>query len=66
MTVPKGVKPGQRLRLANKGYPTMAGKRGDQLVEITILTPPEPTTEELELYAKLRDIETFKPRQSLS
>jgi curved DNA-binding protein len=65
MTVPKGVKPGQRLRLANKGYPNTGGERGDQLVEIRILTPPEPSTEELELYAKLREIETFKPRQSL-
>lgn len=65
MTVPKGVKSGQRLRLANKGYPTTEGNRGDQLVEILIVTPSEPTPEELELYEKLREIETFNPRRHL-
>lgn len=65
MTVPKGVRPGQRLRLANKGYPTNQGKRGDQLVEIQIAVPPELSTEELEIYQKLREIETFNPRRNL-
>lgn len=62
MTVPKGVKSGQRLRLANKGYPTPEGVRGDQLVEILIVIPSEITPEELEIYQKLREIETFNPR----
>jgi curved DNA-binding protein len=65
MTVPKGVKSGQRLRLANKGYPVSPEGRGDQLVEIQIVNPPEPSPEERELYEKLRAIETFKPRQNL-
>ncbi len=65
MNVPKGLKSGQRLRLANKGYPTTEGVRGDQLVEMIILTPSEPSQEELELYQKIREIETFKPRQNL-
>ncbi|ACK70041.1 chaperone DnaJ domain protein [Gloeothece citriformis PCC 7424] len=65
MTVPKGVKSGQRLRLANKGYPIPEGNRGDQLVEILIVTPSEPTPEELELYQKLKEIETFNPRRHL-
>ncbi len=65
MMVPKGVKSGQRLRLANKGYPDNQGKRGDQLVEIQVLIPPEPSAEELELYEKLRQIETFEPRKNL-
>ncbi|WP_148096719.1 J domain-containing protein, partial [Aphanothece sacrum] len=65
MTVPKGVRPGQRLRLANKGYPDASGNRGDQLVEIQIVIPPEPSEEELELYQKIRDKEKFNPRQYL-
>jgi curved DNA-binding protein len=65
MTVPKGVKSGQRLRLANKGYPVSPKGRGDQLVEIQIVNPPEPSPEEWELYQKIREIETFKPRQNL-
>jgi curved DNA-binding protein len=65
MMIPKGVKSGQRLRLANKGYPNPKGERGDQLVEIQLVNPPDPSSEELELYQKLRAIETFNPRQGL-
>lgn len=62
MTLPKGVKAGQRLRLSQKGYPRPQGDRGDQLVEIQIVMPPEPSPEELELYSKIRALETFNPR----
>jgi curved DNA-binding protein len=65
MMVPKGVKTGQRLRLANKGYLDSQGNRGDQLVELQVLTPVDPPPEELELYQKLREIETFEPRKNL-
>ncbi|MFN5513312.1 MAG: DnaJ C-terminal domain-containing protein, partial [Cyanobacteriota bacterium] len=63
MTVPKGVKPGQRLRLAQKGYPDGRGQRGDQLVEIQIALPPEPTEAELAQYQALRQLETYNPRR---
>ena len=63
MTVPKGVRPGQRLRLANKGYPDGSGKRGDQLVEIQIAIPSEVSEEEMALYQQIRDKEQFNPRQ---
>ncbi len=65
MTIPPGVRSGQRLRLANKGYPTDNGKRGDQLVEIQIVTPKNISPQEQELYEKIREIETFKPRTDL-
>ncbi|MFN6246598.1 DnaJ C-terminal domain-containing protein [Microcystis sp.] len=65
MMIPNGVKSGQRLRLANKGYPNFQGERGDQLVEIQLVNPPYPSPEELELYKKIRAIETFNPRQGL-
>ena len=65
MTLPSGVRSGQRLRLANKGYPDRNGDRGDQLVEISVLTPKEITEEEKLLYEKIKEIETFKPRQNL-
>jgi curved DNA-binding protein len=65
MKLPPGVTSGKRLRLANKGYPTGNGDRGDQLVEIQVLIPKEISEEERELYEKLRQIETFKPRQDL-
>ena len=65
MNIPSGVRSGQRLRLSRKGYPRNSGKRGDQLVEIQIVTPKSITPEERELYEKLRAIETFKPRADL-
>ncbi|AUB37003.1 cbpA, curved DNA-binding protein [Nostoc flagelliforme CCNUN1] len=65
MTIPQGVRSGQKFRLGNKGYPSDDGKRGDQLVEIQIVTPKNITQEERELYEKLRQIETFKPRADL-
>lgn len=72
MTLPPGVRSGQRLRLANKGYPDKTGgheagkgDRGDQLVEIQIITPKQISEQEKELYEKLSIIETFKPRQNI-
>jgi curved DNA-binding protein len=65
MMIPRGVRPGQRLRLAGKGYPKEIGGRGDQLVEIQIEYPKELTPTEKELYEKLRQTETFNPRASL-
>ncbi|MBW4509907.1 MAG: DnaJ domain-containing protein [Scytonematopsis contorta HA4267-MV1] len=62
MNLPSGVRSGQRLRLTGKGYPVEGGKRGDQFVEIQVVTPKNLTSEERELYEKLRQIETFKPR----
>ncbi|PSF39289.1 molecular chaperone DnaJ [Aphanothece hegewaldii CCALA 016] len=65
MNVPKGIKSGQRLRLANKGYPGSEGKRGDQLVELQIVSPQQLSDEEQALYQKIREMETFNPRQQL-
>ncbi|MBL1209447.1 J domain-containing protein [Geminocystis sp. GBBB08] len=65
MNVPAGVKSGQRLKLANKGYPNIRGERGDQLVIIQIVIPDQVSDEEKKLYAQIREIEQFKPRQNL-
>lgn len=65
VSVPNGVRSGQRLRLANKGYFGKTGNRGDQLVEIQIVAPQEISPEEKELYEKLRELEQFNPRQNI-
>lgn len=65
VSVPNGVRSGQRLRLANKGYFDKSGNRGDQLVEIQIFTPKEITEQEKELYEKLRALEEFNPRKNI-
>jgi curved DNA-binding protein len=65
MTLPAGVRTGQRLRLGGKGYPGTDGARGDQLVQIRIEMPRNITVQEKDLYEKLRQIESFKPRTGL-
>jgi curved DNA-binding protein len=65
MTVPPGVFSGQRLRLSGKGFPTSNNRRGDQLVEVQIVVPKNPTPQERELYEKLRQVQSFKPRSNL-
>lgn len=65
MNIPAGIRSGQRLRLANKGYPTVDGERGDQILELEVLIPPSLSPEERSLYQKLYRLESFKPRQNL-
>ena len=65
VSIPNGVRSGQRLRLANKGYFNKSGERGDQLVEIQIFTPKEISPEEKELYEKLKELEQFNPRKNI-
>ncbi|MBE9222033.1 J domain-containing protein [Cyanobacterium stanieri LEGE 03274] len=65
MNVPAGVKSGQRLKLADKGYPNIRGERGDQMVILRIVPPNQVSEKEKELYKQIREIETFNPRQDL-
>ncbi len=57
MTLPVGVKPGQRLRLADKGYPCGEGRYGDQIVEIQLWIPTRLSDLERDLYEQLRRLE---------
>ncbi|QLL29189.1 J domain-containing protein [Thermosynechococcus sichuanensis E542] len=66
MMVPPGVRTGQRLRLAGKGYPRPDGDRGDQLVEIVITLPPQLSEAERDLYRQLQAIESYNPRAHLA
>ncbi len=65
MTLPAGVRAGQRLRLGGKGYPGVDGARGDQLVQIRIDMPRSLSPQEKDLYEKLRQMESYKPRTGL-
>jgi curved DNA-binding protein len=65
MNIPPGVRAGQKLRLASKGYPDANGDRGDQIVELSIVIPKDLSDEERDLYEKLRQIEQFNPRKNL-
>ncbi|MDB9524849.1 J domain-containing protein [Oscillatoria sp. CS-180] len=65
LTVPAGVQPGKRLRLADRGYPIGRDRRGDQIVEIDIAVPPQISDRERTLYQDLRAIESFDPRADI-
>ncbi len=67
MSLPPDSNTGKRLRLAEKGYwrGNGEGGRGDQLVELYIVVPPEPSSQERELYEKLQRLESFNPRMDL-
>jgi curved DNA-binding protein len=64
MSIPAGVRPGQKLRLAGRGYP-VGSDRGDQIVEIYIAVPRDLSPQERDLYEKLRQVETYNPRNHL-
>ena len=64
MTLPPGVRQGQRLRLSNKGYPE-GDRRGDQIVEIQIQAPEQLTEDEKALYRQLQDLDQSNPRGQL-
>jgi curved DNA-binding protein len=66
ISLPQSIASGQKLRLAGKGFPAEDGRRGDQLLEIQIVVPKSPAPAELELYQKLRDLESFNPRLDLT
>jgi curved DNA-binding protein len=65
MNIPAGIRSGQTLRLRGKGWRTPSGGRGDQLVRVVIVPPPELSSTERELYEKLRAGRSFDPRSQL-
>jgi curved DNA-binding protein len=65
LTIPAGVKSGQQLRLATKGFPKDSRSYGDQYVEIQIVVPKNPTELERDLYEKLLRAQSFDPREDL-
>jgi curved DNA-binding protein len=66
MYIPPGLRSGQKLRLADKGYPTPKGDRGDQIVEVQIAAPQNLTPEERALYEKLYELEQVRSHQTLN
>lgn len=65
VNVPAGVKSGQRLRLAGKGYPKDNGERGHQFVELQIMVPKALSARERELYEQLQKLQAANLRANL-
>lgn len=56
LTVPAGVKSGQRLRLRKRGMPRRDGPRGDLYAEIRVVVPEQLSEKQRELFEKLREL----------
>ena len=67
LTIPAGVRSGQRLRLRNKGLkdPRGKGARGHQYVEVQIVLPPDLSDEDKEALQAMEERNSFAPRSDL-
>ncbi len=61
LTIPPGSGSSKKFRMRGKGLGTGTGK-GDQFVRLVINVPLTLTSEEKELWEKLRDVSVFSPR----
>jgi molecular chaperone DnaJ len=58
-----GTQPGKILRLRGKGLPEVNGYgRGDLLVNVNVWIPKNLSKEEMKMFEKLKDTDSFKPR----
>jgi curved DNA-binding protein len=53
MTLPRGTTTGRVLRLRGQGWPRKNGGRGDEMAEVRVVVPKDPTPEQQELYRQL-------------
>jgi curved DNA-binding protein len=65
MTIPKGARSGQSLRLRKKGWILPKGDRTDLIVKLQIVSPTELSEIEQECYEKIRSNSSFNPRITL-
>lgn len=60
--IPAGTQSGKILRLKGKGFPSVNSyEKGDQLIQVSIWTPQELSTEEKAMLEKLGQSNNFKP-----
>jgi DnaJ-class molecular chaperone len=65
ITVPKGASSGQVLRLRGRGVAKEGGARGDQLVRLLIVSPPEIDDELARFMESWRKSKAHDPRKGL-
>lgn len=53
MNLPAKTRAGRSFRLRGQGWPRKGGGRGDQFAEVRIVTPPDPSEAQRELYRQL-------------
>ncbi len=67
LKIPPGTQPGQKLRLREKGVPSAVteGKRGDEIVEIKVVTPKVSDERSKEILRELAKLNPEDPREEL-
>lgn len=55
MTLPRGTTTGRVLRLRGQGWPRKGGGRGDEMAEVRVVVPKDPTPEQQGLYRQLEE-----------
>lgn len=65
LSVPKGVRSGQSLRLRGKGWTQPKGGRSDLIVKLQIVSPKELSEIEQDCYEKIQANSSFNPRIAL-
>jgi molecular chaperone DnaJ len=65
MKVPAGTSSGQRLRIRGRGIAQSGGARGDQMVEVRIVLPPQMDDESRALLQRFGQRNPQNPRESL-
>jgi curved DNA-binding protein len=66
LTIPKYTQPGSMLRLKGKGLPVPGkpNEHGDLIVRVNVRLPENLSSEEVELFSKLRDLQTRENKVS--
>ena len=67
LKIPPGTQPGQKLRLREKGVPSAVkeGKRGDEIVEMQVVTPNVHDERSKEILRELAKLNPEDPREEL-
>lgn len=65
LTIPKGASSGQTLRLRGRGVQTRDGKRGDQKVILSIVSPPKVDDELAGFMKNWRKTHAYDPRKGM-
>jgi len=68
ITIPAGTPPGKIFRLRDKGLPVVQGygHKGDQLINVNVWTPKTLTEDEKQLLEKMREMDSFQPKDGNS
>lgn len=62
INIPAGSSSGRKIRLRGKGFPNPKGHDGDLFAEIKVMVPETLSDEERELFEKLQETSSFRPR----